>query len=256
MIGAHVTAYRTRRPDLFLWPSLVARPVIDQSPRSVVDCGLWPWRAAAVHRTCLGAGLRRDGRPVRQRSDGMAAAPDLQPVCPAGPRLRLKSPVIESRQLPNSARLFRGPHEHGSNRRASCRITQGSRGPSAAEGRPTVVVGASRRSKMPSRPGEFHPEPLTDPDLNLSIHPARVIARRLPPSAEPSGSSRYDPVGPSSTAMTCPLCSTGITPLRHYYEAVRPSPAHRYFRPRGWRRLCLFPLASPARFSRSAQEPD
>ena len=35
---------------------------------------------------------------------------------------------------------------------------------------------------MPSRPGEFHPEPLTDPDLNLSIHPARVTARRLPPS--------------------------------------------------------------------------
>jgi hypothetical protein len=94
---------------------------------------------------------------------------------------------------------------------------------------------------MPSRPGEFHPEPLTDPDLNLSIHPARVTAQRLPPSAEPSGSSRFDPVGPSSTAMTCPLRSTGITPLRHYYGAVRPSPAHRYFRPRGWSRLRLFP---------------
>src|SRR5215475_7690559 len=26
---------------------------------------------------------------------------------------------------------------------------------------------------MPSRPGEFHPEPLTDPDLTLSRHPAR-----------------------------------------------------------------------------------
>src|ERR1700719_2301445 len=39
--------------------------------------------------------------------------------------------------------------------------------------------------------------------------------------------------------MTCPLCSTGITPLRHYYEAVRPSPAHRYFRPRGWSHLRL-----------------
>src|SRR5437764_5040088 len=49
---------------------------------------------------------------------------------------------------------------------------------------------------LPSRPGEFHPEPLTDPDLNLSIHPARVTARRLPPSAEPSGSSRFDSVGP------------------------------------------------------------
>src|SRR6266850_700595 len=80
---------------------------------------------------------------------------------------------------------------------------------------------------------------LTDPDLNLSIHPARVTARRLPPSAEPSGSSRFDPVGPCSTAMTCPLCSTGITPLHHYYGAVRPSPAHRYFRPHGWSRLCL-----------------
>ena len=28
---------------------------------------------------------------------------------------------------------------------------------------------------MPSRPGEFHPEPLTDPDLILSHHPARTI---------------------------------------------------------------------------------
>jgi len=34
-----------------------------------------------------------------------------------------------------------------------------------------------------SRPGEFHPEPLTDPDVNLSIHPARATSRRLPPSA-------------------------------------------------------------------------
>ena len=39
-------------------------------------------------------------------------------------------------------------------------------------------------TRMPSRPGEFHPEPLTDPDLILSHHPARAIARRLPPSIE------------------------------------------------------------------------
>src|SRR6516164_9379908 len=91
----------------------------------------------------------------------------------------------------------------------------------------------------PSRPGEFHPEPLTDPDLILSHHPARATARRLPPSSNigflPS------PVDPISNAMACPLRSTGITPLQHYYEAVRPSPAHRYFRPRGLSRLCLFP---------------
>ena len=94
---------------------------------------------------------------------------------------------------------------------------------------------------LQSRPEEFHPEPLTEPDLILSHHPARAIARRLPPSAEPSGSSWFDPVGPRSTAMTHPLRSTGITPLHHYYRAVRPSPAHRYFRPRGWSRLRLFP---------------
>jgi hypothetical protein len=28
-------------------------------------------------------------------------------------------------------------------------------------------------------------------------------------------------------------------PVANYYEAVRPSPAHQYFRPRGWSRLCL-----------------
>ena len=67
----------------------------------------------------------------------------------------------------------------------------------------------------PSRPGEFHPEPLTDPDLTPL------------------------PVDPISKAMARPLRSTGITPLRRYYGAIRPSPAHRYFRPRGWNRLCL-----------------
>ena len=55
----------------------------------------------------------------------------------------------------------------------------------------------STRSLVPSRPGEFHPEPLTDPDVNLSIHPARVTAPRLPPSADVLGSSQFDPVGPS-----------------------------------------------------------
>ena len=88
-------------------------------------------------------------------------------------------------------------------------------------------------------PGNFTPSLSQIPDVILSHHPARAIARRLPPSAEIAGSSRFDPVGPRSTAMTHPLRSMGITPLRRYYEAVRPSPAHRYFRPRGWSRLRL-----------------
>ena len=36
----------------------------------------------------------------------------------------------------------------------------------------------------PSRPGEFHPEPLTEPDVSLSTYPARATHRKLPPSAE------------------------------------------------------------------------
>src|SRR6267378_1754187 len=51
--------------------------------------------------------------------------------------------------------------------------------------RPTIKV-----TRLPSRPGEFHPEPLTEPDLTLSRHPARATARRLPPSIEHQGSSR------------------------------------------------------------------
>ena len=68
----------------------------------------------------------------------------------------------------------------------------------------------SARPSLPSRPGEFHPEPLTDPYVNLSIHTARVITRRLPPSAGRSGSSRFDPVGPSSTAMTTPFAPRAL----------------------------------------------
>jgi hypothetical protein len=90
-------------------------------------------------------------------------------------------------------------------------------------------------------PGSFTPSLSQIPDVILSHHPARAIARRLPPSAEIAGSSRFDPVGPRSTTMTHPLRSMGIAPLRRYYEAVRPSPAHRYFQPHGWSRLCFFP---------------
>ena len=95
---------------------------------------------------------------------------------------------------------------------------------------------------MPSGPGEFHPEPLTDSGLDTlassgSCHRTKAAAFRRNFGLLPG----YNPVGPSSTAMTRPLRSTGITPLHHYYGAVRPSPAHRYFRPRGWSHLRLFP---------------
>src|ERR1700720_1664919 len=93
---------------------------------------------------------------------------------------------------------------------------------------------------LPSRPGEFHPEPLTDPDLTLTRHPARAIARRLPPSVE-NWSSSCCQLARSQRRCPAPFAPRALHPLRHYYRAVRPSPAHRYFRPRGWSRLRLFP---------------
>jgi len=54
-------------------------------------------------------------------------------------------------------------------------------------GVPTERVGRAGKvihDLMPSRPGEFHPEPLTDPDVILSHHPARATERRPPPSVE------------------------------------------------------------------------
>jgi hypothetical protein len=58
---------------------------------------------------------------------------------------------------------------------------------------------------MPSRLGEFHPEPLTEPDLTLSRHPAHATARRLPPSIE----HRVPPVAswPDSSSMNRSHCS-------------------------------------------------
>src|SRR6202022_1949970 len=73
----------------------------------------------------------------------------------------------------------------------------------------------SRSGELPSRPGELHPEPLTDPDLTLSRHPARATARRLPRLPLNIGFLPL-PVDPISKAMTCPLRSMGITPLHHY----------------------------------------
>src|SRR5216684_7256310 len=43
---------------------------------------------------------------------------------------------------------------------------------------------STHNQQTPSRPGELHPEPLTEPDVSLSTYPARATHRRLPPSAE------------------------------------------------------------------------
>src|SRR6202023_1961927 len=104
-------------------------------------------------------------------------------------------------------------------------------------------------------PGELHPEPLTDPDLTLSRHPARATARRLPPSVE-NWRLLLLPVGSLPTAMTCLLRSTSITPASSLLQGSPPLSGASVLSASRLEPLAPFPLPSPARFSRSVPEPD
>src|SRR4029077_11727915 len=106
---------------------------------------------------------------------------------------------------------------------------------------------------MPSRPGELHPEPLTDPDLILSHHPARATVRRPPPSVR----CACPPVAgcPDPTSVTRSLRSTGITPASSLLRSSPPLSGASVLSASRLEPLAPFPLASPVRFSRSVQEP-
>jgi hypothetical protein len=105
----------------------------------------------------------------------------------------------------------------------------------------------------PSRPGELHPGPLTDPDVNLSIHPARATPERAAAFRQDKEFLRL-PVDSIPTWVTCPVRSAGITLLPRYCETVRPCPADQYFRPHG-ASACAFSLNPAGGFSSSVPEP-
>ena len=50
-----------------------------------------------------------------------------------------------------------------------------------------IIARADVSILRPSRPGELHPEPLTDPDMTLSRHPARAARERLSPFIQVGG---------------------------------------------------------------------
>ena len=84
-----------------------------------------------------------------------------------------------------------------------------------------IGIGGVVAHSPPSRPGEFRPEPLTEPDVNLSIHPARATPKKAAAFHQDQEFLRL-PVDSVSMWVTCSLRSTGITPLLRYYDAVRP----------------------------------
>ena len=103
-------------------------------------------------------------------------------------------------------------------------------------------------------PGDFHPEPLTDPDLTLSRHPARATARRLPPFLE-NWSSSCCQLGSLPTSVTCPLRSTGITPASSLLRSSPPLAGASVLSASRLEPLVPSPLTSPVRFSRSIRKP-
>ena len=87
---------------------------------------------------------------------------------------------------------------------------------------------------MPSRPREFHPEPLTDSgreplDSSGSCHRVETAVSRQDRRFLP-----FPVALPILSSVTHPLRSTGITLPHRYYGVVRPWLAHPYCRPHGF----------------------
>ena len=152
-----------------------------------------------------------------------------------------EAPAPEKRtpSLPRPPAGLRNSNWAASPRRACFRVLGGFR----------IRFGYLERPQAPSRPREFHPEPLTDPDLILSHHPARVIGRKLPPSVV----CQAPPVAgwPNPTPMTRPLRSSPITGPSSLLRGSPPLSGASVLSASRLTPLVPFPLASPARFSRS-----
>ena len=77
------------------------------------------------------------------------------------------------------------------------------------------AIGISQHLRRESRPGDLHPEPLAEPDVNLSAHPAPIRQTRR--SDIERFVCRMHRVHPVSSCfaicdrLTRPLCSSSIT---------------------------------------------
>src|SRR5258708_33086582 len=106
---------------------------------------------------------------------------------------------------------------------------------------------------LPSRPGEFRPEPPTDPDVNLSIHPARATQRRLPPSIKTRSSSGC-PLTPPDVGDLLPLLH-GYYPASSLLRSSAPLIGASVLSTSWCVHFVPFPLTSPTRFSSSVRKP-
>ncbi len=132
--------------------------------------------------------------------------PGSPPLCPASVLYLL--PFRQLEDLPSkTGRVSRGRSSPMAGR--------------APRGRP------SSSARQPSRPGESHPQPLTEPGVPLSKYPARGIHAAVPGCGQTLQAPPTQGGWPNWLSRTPrPLGSTRITELPSYYEAVRPRALH------------------------------
>ena len=119
-----------------------------------------------------------------------------------------------------------------------------------ALGRKVLVEVATN---WPSRPEEFHPEPLTDPDMNFSIHPARAPARKAAAFCQDRKFLRF-PVDSHLTRVPTPFAPRTLLRFIATTDQCAPDRCIGTFSLVG-SPLEPFPLASPTRFSSSIRKP-
>src|SRR5882672_3221053 len=167
------------------------------SVRTTAACRLFPSGEALPSTTSAGSRL-----PLFGRFLGTTASSDFSSAYRLGVRL------LPSRAGPAQVRARVRPPRFRAKNFSTCTRSPTARGSShASQIRHGTMLPSLQRNEIgtseldpfrssilgpwpPSRPREFHPEPLTDPDVTLSRHPARATAGRLPPSVARWGSSR------------------------------------------------------------------
>src|SRR6266850_30157 len=107
----------------------------------------------------------------------------------------------------------------------------------------------------PSRPGEFHPEPLTDPCLTVSHHTARAIPESCRPLPKPAGSSCFQLAHYGSSADDPPPSLHGHYSASSLLRGDPPLDAASVLSLSWFNPLVAFPLAPTPSFPRSLRSP-
>ena len=114
------------------------------------------------------------------------------------------------------------PTDFSDEAKSIARRSRLSEGPSPMEGIVTLTLGGRRGTKATmstlGNQVDWEDQPAATCDSRRSIRSWKSKTAAFRREFE----LILLPVGSLSASMTCSLCSTGITPLHHYYGAVRP----------------------------------